>query len=69
MYVSAQVTSNLMCKSKLSVRTRSSNKVLLKIMRPYTEKFKRSLVYTGPKNGMRCQKSSTTLKLKLLLNR
>ena len=31
------------------VQTRSSTKKLMKVKRPYTEKFKRSLAYIGPK--------------------
>ena len=31
------------------IKTRSSNKVLLRLKRPYSEKFKHSLAYIGPK--------------------
>ena len=48
MYDKAQITSNIRSTSKLSVKTRSSNKTLLKVKRPRTEKFKRSLAYVGP---------------------
>ena len=34
---------------KSSIKTRSQNKKLLKIKRPFTEKFKKSLAYLGPK--------------------
>ena len=44
----AQVESNLKVKSGLTVQTRSSTKLLLKVKRPSTEKFKRSLAYVGP---------------------
>ena len=33
----------------LTIRTRSQKKTLLKIKRPYTEKYKNSLSYKGPK--------------------
>ena len=48
MYDSVQLAANLKVSSKLSVKTRSSNKVLLKIKRPRTEKFKLILAYIGP---------------------
>ena len=49
MYDEAQVPANLRAKSKSAMKTRSSNKILLKVKRPITEKFKKSLAYTGPK--------------------
>ena len=49
MYDIAQDPSSRKSKSKLSVKTRSSDKVLLKTKRPRTEKFKKSLAYKGPK--------------------
>ena len=49
MFDQAQIPSLLKSKSGLTVRTRASNKKLLKIKRPYTEKFKKSLAYQGPK--------------------
>ena len=49
MYDSTQITGNLKAKSKCSVRTRTSRKLLLKIKRPHTEKFRKSLAYRGPK--------------------
>ena len=54
MYDFALDEGNHRAKSKLSIRTRSSNKLLLKIKRPRTEKFKKSLAYRGPKkwNGL-----------------
>ena len=47
MYDVAQDTANRKPKSKLTVITRSSDKILLKIKRPRTEK--KSLTYKGPK--------------------
>ena len=49
MYDHAQVTKNQRVRSTLTVRTRSSSKVLLRVKHPYTEKFKHSLTYLGPK--------------------
>ena len=49
MYDQAQIASKLKCQSISTYRTRSSNKKMLKVKRPYTEKFKRSLAYVGPK--------------------
>ena len=49
MYDQAQNTTNLKPKSKLSVKTRSANKVLLRTKCPRTEKLKKSLAYMGPK--------------------
>ena len=46
---SAQVASNLRVRPNMTVKTRSSTKVLLRVKRPYTEKFKRSLAYVGPR--------------------
>ena len=48
MFDAAQVLTNRKNVSKSSVVTRSANKKLLKIKRPRTEKFKRSLAYVGP---------------------
>ena len=45
----AQMASNLKVKSKSNIMTRSSTKDLLKVKRPTTERFKRSLAYVGPK--------------------
>ena len=45
MYNAAQVPSNLQSRSKLAVKTRSSTKVLLRIKRPNTERFKKRLAY------------------------
>ena len=49
MYDVAQCKQNRKAASKLTVKTRSSNKVLLKIKRPNSEKFRKSLAYTGLK--------------------
>ena len=49
MYDVAQDSANQKLRPKLSIKTRSSNKVLLRTKRPRTEKFKKSLAYTGPK--------------------
>ena len=49
MYDQAQNPNMLKSRSKSAMRTRSSNKKLLKVKRPYTEKFKKSLAYLGPK--------------------
>ena len=50
MYDMAQISTNLKPKSKSSVKTRSSSKVLLRVKRLRTNKFSRSMAYTGPKN-------------------
>ena len=54
MYDFAQNIENHKAKPKLSVKTRSSNKLLLKVKRPHTEKYRKSLAYRGPKkwNGL-----------------
>ena len=49
MFDMAQIPSNQKPRSKSTVKTRSSNKLLLKIRRPRTERFKKSLAYLGPK--------------------
>ena len=49
MFEYAQKTSNRRPRSKLAMNTRSSGKVLLRVKRPYTEKFRKSLSYLGPK--------------------
>ena len=49
MYDVVQIESNHKAPSKLTIRTRSQKKTLLKIKRPYTEKYKNSLSYKGPK--------------------
>ena len=49
MYDQAQDVNKLQVKNVLAIRTRSSNKKLLKVKRPRTEKFKKSLAYIGPK--------------------
>ena len=49
MYDMAQVQSNLKSKPKSNIKTRSSGKILLKLRRPRTEKFKKSLAYSGSK--------------------
>ena len=49
MYDRAQDDTMLKSKSGHSMRTRSSKKKLLKLKRPYTEKFRKSLAYRGPK--------------------
>ena len=54
MYDFAQNEEHRKSQSKLNVKTRSSKKLLLRIKRPHTEKFKKSLAYRGPKkwNGL-----------------
>ena len=54
MYDYAQNEENHKANSKVSVKTRSSKKLLLKCKRPHTEKFKKSLAYVGIKkwNGL-----------------
>ena len=49
MYDFAQKDSNSKLPTKTGVRTRSSNKLMLRVKRPYTEKFKKCLCYSGPK--------------------
>ena len=48
-YGYAQINSNRKVPPKTTIRTRSQKKLLLKIKRPYTEKYKKSLSYRGPK--------------------
>ena len=48
MYDLAQAPANLEGRPQLSIKTRSSKKRLLKVKRPRTERFKRSLTYIGP---------------------
>ena len=48
MYDMSQIGTNLKGERKVGVRTRSQNKKLMKIKKPHTEKFKRSLAYRGP---------------------
>ena len=49
MYEFAQNPTNRKPTSKLTMKTRSSGKVLLRVKHPYTEKFRKSLAYKGPK--------------------
>ena len=49
MYDMSQITNNLKKKREGGVQTRSQNKRLVKIRKPSTEKFKKSLAYVGPK--------------------
>ena len=49
MFDQAQKPSLLKVRSNSVINTRSSSKRLLKLKRPYTEKFKKSLAYLGPK--------------------
>ena len=49
MYDRAQDPLMLKSKNKCTVKTRSSNKKILNLKRPRTEKFKKSLAYLGPK--------------------
>ena len=48
MYDTAQLGSNLKSLPNTNVRTRSQNKKMLRIKRPCTEKFLKSLAYAGP---------------------
>ena len=49
MYNQAQIGSNIKKACSVGVKTRSSKKKLLKLKKPNTEKFKKSLTYLGPK--------------------
>ena len=49
MYDYAQIKSNHKPVPKMTIKTRSQGKTLLKIRRPYTERYKKSLSYKGPK--------------------
>ena len=49
MFDQAQNQNSLRPEPLSNIRTRSHKKRLLKIKRPYTEKFKKSLAYAGPK--------------------
>ena len=49
MYDQVQIPSLLKSKSSYRIKTRSSNKLTLQVKRPYTERFKKSLAYKGPK--------------------
>ena len=49
MYDVSEVESNIKTRDKTGVQTRSSNQTLLKFRRPRTEKYKKSLLYLGPK--------------------
>ena len=66
MYDFAKDEENHKSQSKLNVKTRSSNKLLLRIKRPHTEKFKKSLAYRNPKkwNGLTEKFHSTHSKSK-----
>ena len=52
MFDQAQSSDNLKGVRKEGVRTRSSKLKLLKVKKPNTEKFKKSLTYNGLKYGM-----------------
>ena len=52
-YDQAQNQDMLKTRPALTIKTRSSKKKLLKIKRPNTEKFKKSLAYLGPKKWNR----------------
>ena len=45
----AQIKSNHKPVPKMTIKTRSQGKTLLKIRRLYTERYKKSLSYKGPK--------------------
>ena len=49
MYDYAQIIRNRKGKTAGGMKTRSQNKILLKIKRPYTEKFRKCFGYRGPK--------------------
>ena len=49
MYDRAQDPRNLKGKSISTIKTRSQSKKLLRLKKPHTEKFKKSLAYRGPK--------------------
>ena len=53
MYDQAQNPEMLKGETEYSIRTRSGKKRLFKIKRPFTEKFKKSLAYLGPKKWNR----------------
>ena len=48
-YMYDQAQNQCLLKPKSGIITRSHNKKLLKLKRPYTEKFKKSVAYLGPK--------------------
>ena len=48
-YMFDQAQNQSLAKPKTQISTRSQMKKILKIKRPYTEKFKKSLAYIGPK--------------------
>ena len=48
-YMYGQAQNQNLHKPKSSIKTRSQSKKLLKVKRPVTEKFKKSLAYLGPK--------------------
>ena len=49
MFDMSNLESNVMLRRKVGVQTRSQNGKLLKVKKPRTEKFKKSLTYCGPK--------------------
>ena len=49
MYDQAQIPALLKVRSKNGVRTRSSNKKIMKLKKPRKERFKKCLAYKGPK--------------------
>ena len=49
MYDQAQNLDSLRLRPASTIRTRLHKKRMLKLKRPYTEKFKKSLAYAGPK--------------------
>ena len=55
MYDQAQNTDMLRSRNASAVRTRTSNKKLLKVRRPRTESFRKSLAYVGPKKWNQLQ--------------
>ena len=68
MFDQAQNQDKLKSSLSYTIRTRSCNKKLMKVKRPYTEKFKKSLAYRGPKlwnalpESIQHAKSKTTFK-------
>ena len=72
MYDQAQIDCNLKAVRSTGVKTRSSKKKLLKIKKPNTEKFKKSLTYQGPKkwndlpSDLQLVKSSNDFKTQIM---
>ena len=53
MYDHAQDPNMQKVKSNYAIKTRSSNKIILRVKRPLTERFKKCIAYGGPKKWNR----------------